>query len=67
MLNFAWGIFLLGAENLKSSEFDRLENFYLVGARGNEPLVMGEGEVGGMGGSLLGGIFPGGGDEQIFG
>ena len=49
-------------------DFDRLENFYLVGARGNEPLVMGEGEVGGMGGGVYwGGFFLVGGDEQIFG
>ena len=55
------GIFLLGGGNLMRSNFDHSENCYLVG--GNEPLVAGEQKFGEGGG----GIFPGGGNEQIFG
>ena len=41
IINFAGMIFLLGGGNLTRSEFDRSENYYLVG--GNELLVGGRG------------------------
>ena len=61
---FCWGIFLLDDGNLTRSDFESSENFYLV--RENESLVGGGQKFGGEK-STGGGIFPGGGNEQIFG
>ena len=63
MINFAGGIFLLGGGSLMRSDFDCLENCYLV--VGERTYGWGGGQKFG-GGSLLGGISPGSGERANF-